>query len=371
MRSRSAALALVVTGSVLVAGCAADVAAGPQGALQERLDRGVAVEITLEADPAGLDDPDAAAELQEMLDDQAQDGPLLVASRSGDGVARGLMLRGGDLEVRLVDETAYLRADADALEEFTDGRVPTPDGSDESAPDGPLALLNGLDGGWVGISGLTEERLADLAGGDEVDDPTDAEMEAVEELLAERDLDDLDGLLTSYATVTGDGPWQVEVHARDLAAALEAVGGQAEDLLGIEAPTDGPHEDGDDPDHDLDDLPERVGGITVEAVDGVATRVVVDLATAMEALEAAHTSDDVADDASDGPDAADRRERLDALAAADARLVLTMVDVGDRVDTPADASVVDVELLESLLDADGPGGAIPGFPSSLPTEGEG
>ncbi len=353
-RTRSTTLAVLAAGAVTMAACGTDAAAGPGQAVQERLDRGVSVEVTLEADPSAIDDPEVAAEVQDLLDRQAE-APLLVASRSGDGVATALVLHDGAIEVRKVGDTAYLRLDQQALAAATDDDAtgplaelddllsdPDAAGGDEAPGIGSLLAAIGEDG-WVGVSGLTEERLAELAGmGDDAPD----DGEAIADLLAERGLDDLAGLTEGYATVTGEGPWQVEVHARDLATALQEVASEAD----ISRGSDDEESDGPDEDHDLADLPERVGGATVSATDGVATRVVVDLATAVADLD----DDTGATERDDDHDA-----MLAELAASDARLVLDMVDVGDRVDAPTDAAVVDVALLDALLAADGGGLQLP------------
>lgn len=372
-RRHRPALALLAAGSIALAACGTDPGAGgPEQAVQERLDRGVAVEVTLEADPAALDDPEARERVQELLDRQA-DGPLLVASRSGDGAARGVVLHGGAVEARLVDDTAYLRLDTTALaqgEALGGGRLGEllEESSGDGDGDGTAGLATLFDAlgedRWIGVSGLDEERLAELAGvspdpgdGDPGDrDPdesgtdesgTDDAAADVEELLAERGLDDLSGLFEGYATVTGEGPWQVEVHARDLATALAAVG----DQVAAQAGDDADDRDAGDHQHDPEDLPERVGGVVVSATDGVADRVTIDLARVLGDLHAGDR---------DGADRGDHQAMLDGLAAADARLVLDLVDVGDRVDTPTDAAVVDGALLEALLA--GRDGAGPGFP---------
>ncbi len=365
----TAALSSLAAAALVLAGCGTDAAAGPQQAVQERLDRGVSVEVTIEADPAAVDDADAAQAVQELLDRQA-DGPLLVLSRSGDGQARGVVLDQGAVEARLVEDTAYLRLDTAALAagdhdlpgplgDLLPSDLPTEPDESVTAPSesaaprmpGDLGAVFGALGGdgWIGVSGVTPERLAELAG--EADEtPSDQDMEAVEELFSARDLDSWTGLLDTYATVTGDGPWEVTVDARALATAMEEVDAEAEALLGEPSEESGADADEDHGDHDVDpdDLPEQVGGITIEAVDGVATRMVVDLATVHDALGEAM---DHEDDAS-----GDEPSMGDVLAAADARLVLTMVDVGDRTDTPTDAAVVDVALLDALRQSGGMGG---------------
>ncbi len=363
----TAALTSLAAAAVVLAGCGTDAAAGPQQAVQERLDRGVSVEVTIEADPSTVDDAEAAQAVQEILDRQA-DGPLLVLSRSGDGQARGVVLGQGAVEARLVEDTAYLHLDAAALAEGdidlpgplgdllpSDLPSPSPDddepAADPSAPGMPGdvgALLGALgEQDWIGVSGVTPEHLAELTGKAE-ETPSEQDMAAVEDLLAEHDLDSWTGLLDGYATVEGDGPWDITVDARALATAMEDVDAQAEVLLGAPSEQDGDVGDEDHGDHDVDpaDLPDQVGGITIEAEDGVATRMVVDLATVHEALGEAM-------DHVDDPDADDDPAIGELLAAADARLVLTMVDVGERTDTPADAAVVDLELLDAMMQSGG------------------
>lgn len=369
-RTATTAVAALAAGSLVLSACGTDPAAGgPQQVLQERLDRGVSVEVTLEADPGAVEDPDEADELRDLLDRQA-DGPLAVLSRSGDGVARGIVLYQGAVEARLVDDTGYLHLDVEALAAAGDGDLPGPlAGLEDLASEAPDGRAEGSDGssaaagggqvgdlfaalgddGWIGVSGLTPERLAEVAGtpsAPEVDD------QAVQDLLAERDLDDLSGLFGTYADVTGDGPWEVEVRARDLAAALEAVGEDVTDLAGVDPEaSDALRADDHRDDHDPDELPATVGGITVEAADGVANRVTIDLATVAEAMASA--------DEGDQSDAAEADRAIADLRAADARLVLDLVDVGDRTDTPADAAVVDVALLQALVSGQGEGFGLP------------
>lgn len=356
----AAAVSSLAAAALVLAGCGTDAAGGPQQAVQERLDRGVSVEVTIEADPAGIDDADMAASVQDLLDAQA-DGPLVVLSRSGDGRARGVVLEQGAVEARLVDDTAYLHLDTAALSdgdaslpgplgELLPSDLPTPDdtGPSASAPPDLAGGLGGVlgalgDDGWIGVSGVTPERLAEMAG--ETDGtPSDQDMDAVRDLFADKGLDSWTGLLDEYATVTGDGPWEVTVDARALATALEDVEANAEALLGVPPEDDENGEAHDGQEVDPADLPEQVDGVTIEATDGVATRMVVDLATVHDALHGAIAGDDATgDDASMGA----------ALAAADARLVLTMVDVDDRTDTPADAAVVDIALLGAMMDSGG------------------
>lgn len=334
-RPRHLVLVPVVAGAMLLAGCAdGDAASGPGEAFDNRIAAGTAVDVTVQADPSALEG-DEAEELQEVLDMQGE-GPLMTAAVSPDGDAFGVSFGGDAVQARFADEALYVKVDWDRLAELDPditAELPTAEEQADMTAELPPQvgeLATGLfDGDWVGITGLSEDTLGTLGalGGATGQVPDQDELDEMRALLEDHELDSVGAAMDAYVTATGDNPWELALHVRDLAEAMADLSREAEEL-GLEGPgmtgTDG----AGDIEDELDELPETVEGFTLEAEDGRASRMVVDVATVMESADAEVDADELA--------------RVEA---ADLQLVLDMRDVGDLASAPSDATVADIDTL--------------------------
>jgi hypothetical protein len=338
-------LAAVAAGTALaLAGCAtADTAASPGDAMEARLAQGTTVAVTLEADPEALTDPDAAAELSDMLD-VTDGGPLMTVGLDPDGAVTSMSFVDA-IEVRRIGNDVYLRVDWDRIDQL--------EGAD--LEEDPRAAIQELGtffvgaedlaaalaaGEWIGITDVgdsADELLGDLMA------PTPgatapglgADSEEVAALMEEYDLDSVGAFLDTYVTAEGDNPWELTVDGAALQQALEDVEAAAAEA-GVTTELTG----------DVA-LPDTITGITMTATDGMASEVRIDMVEVGSAM-AATMDDDMADVAE--------------MAAAEPTLVLTMTDLGDNGGAPAEATTIPMaDLLTMMGDMSGEFGDLGGL----------
>lgn len=301
----------------------ADVVAAGLG---DRLDNGAAFTLLVEGDldavAARTGEP-LPAELERLL----SEGLVSGAFHPEDGFALTIGSDGGFFEMRAVERALYVRLDLEQLSStFPDvGEIPPPEvlrGQLEAlplSPDVSAFAEAALDGQWVGITGLSEEALQDLAGSlgaAPPDEDVADQQDAVRSLLEEHDLLDGDAFTQRYLSVDGDGPtYAVTVMARDLVATLDDITDELEGSLGPAAGDMGGLPD-------ADDVPETLSGFSVTVEDGTATALGADVAM-------------IADSAGEG---------IAELEAGDIVITLRLRDLGDQLSVP-DATTIDVEEL--------------------------
>lgn len=317
--ARAAAVAVVAL-ALAACGMGAGTGQSPDEVLDNRFARGTTIEVRMDLDADALRDDDAD-EARRMMDLQ-QDAPLVSMGLDPDGQSTSLSL----LDVaamQWIGDDLYLRVDVDraaAAGVFEPGEAPDPDQLASQV----MPLLGGDDlaaamaaGEWIGITDVSATlrdgfggmglgdlgALGGLGGMDGMELPSDLptalptsgpDDEELQALLEEYDLDDPAAMVATYATVEGTGPWQITIDGAAIRDALSAI--EAE--LGA-SPMGGP---------DAADLPDTIGGITLEADGDVASRITIDLAEAL------------------GADAGVRPEDLAEMEAADATMVIDLRD---------------------------------------------
>lgn len=365
---RRLAIAAVATTMALAAtgcGTGTDAQDQPGQALENRFARGTVVEMRVEGDSGAVDDQEIADQLATLQDVQ-RDAPLVAVGVDPDGQPTSLSMAGA-VDVRWVTNDLYLRADMDRLDEL----VATEDQDTTQMPDpqdlaDQLSLLIGgheelttafANGEWVGVTGVTDAvqgLLGDLdqlgsmgmpsaaatPPGDStapadavpsVDSTSDTttglagvDEEELQALREEYDLTGFDAFLATYATVEGDGPWEVTIDGAALREALAAI----EEQAGVAASDMGMGTMG----ADLERLPDTIEGITITADGDLATSVRIDMSQALA---------DVGDGFSP--------EERDAMQQAGATIVFDFTDWDETAGAPEDAVTIPMnELLAPM-----------------------
>ena len=294
--------------------------------LGDRLENGASFTLTMDGDLDAIAErmgEPAPEGLQELM----AEGLVTGAFSPDGGVALSLGADGGFLEVRAVEEALYLRLDLEKVTAtFPDaGELPSPEvlrGQLEGMalpPDLSAVAEAALDGQWVGITGLSQQALEDLAnsmGGGVPSEDASQQEEAVRSILEDKGLLDGQTLTERYLTVEGDGPtYDLTVMARDLVTTLNEVAAELESSLGSAA-----GDMGELP--DATTVPETLTGFRVTIEDGTATAIAADVA-------------EIATSAG---------EDVEGLESGDLVITMTLDDIGNELDAP-DATTIDFEAL--------------------------
>lgn len=337
-------MATVGAAALALAACGGGEAGSPQETvvaqgLDARFEDGAAWTLSVDGDldaiAGQLDEPTAP---EALFDEESLLGEGLVRGAFGPdgGVAMTVGTDDGFFEVRAVDEALHLRLDLEGLREFSpeaSGEVPDPEellGQLEVLGLPPTLQMTAgalLEGGWIGITGLTQEQIqsfaedfgrAGLPSGEEA-------TEDVRALLEEEDLLDGGALTDRFLEVEGDGPtYDVTIMAREFFETMNELNAELQDTLG---PMGG-SADQDLP--ELEDVPETLSGFTITVEDGQATEITGDVATITESV---------------GEDA-------DGLEEGDVTVRLQLDDLVDQLEVPADATTIAFEeLLETVMGA--------------------
>lgn len=342
-------LAVAGAAALALSACSGDggTAAGPAGAVADglgaRLDDGAAFTLTLDGDLEAIAER-SGEPIPPDLADLLSDGLVSGAFSPDGGFALTIGADGGFVEMRAVDEALYLRLDLEAVTtSFPDaGDVPPPEvlrGQLEALPLSPelsAVAEAALDGQWVGITGLSQEAIEDLAstmgGGVPSGDEAADQQEAVRELLEEQGLLDGQAFTERYLVVEGDGPtYDVTLMARDLVIAFNEISGELEQTLGAAA-----GDMGELP--DTAEVPETLTGFSVTVEDGVATAIIADIAEVAESAG----------------------ETVDELEPGDLVATLVLDDLGDQLAVPEGATTIDLEALVTGAMGALMGGGLPG-----------
>lgn len=338
-------MATVGAAALVLAGCSdggGGEASSPEEAVAQGLDARfedgtawtLSVDGDLDAIAGQLEEP-AAAEAEELFNE----GLVRGAFGPDGGFAMTVGTDDGFFEVRAVDEALYLRLDLEGLREFSpeaSGEVPDPEelmGQLEVLGLPPTLQMTAgalLEGGWIGITGLTQEQIQSFAedfggGGLPSGEEASEAAEDVRALLEEEGLLDGEALTDRFLEVEGDGPtYDVTIMAREFFETMNELNAELQDTLG---PMGG-SADQDLP--DPEDVPETLSGFTITVEDGQATEITGDVATITESA---------------GEDA-------DGLAEGDITVRLQLDDLGDQLEVPADATTIAFEeLLEAAMGA--------------------
>jgi hypothetical protein len=320
--------------------------------LDARIENGATFTLRLEGDLQAL-----AAASGEELPPEAEslltEGGLRGAFHQDIGFAMTFGAGDGMVEMRFVDSAMYLRLDPDALADmFPEMGDPAELGAllDSGLVAGDLADLGraALAGNWVGITGLSEERLTQLAedlGGTTTTEQPDTED--LERLFEEHGFTDGEELTDRYLVVSGDGPtYDVALRARAFVEALIDISREMGELPGGASAN---AEDLPDP----ADVPEQIEGIQVTVQNGVVTTIRADMVALATAM---------------GEDTEDLEE-------GDLTLVLELGDLGNQLEVPSGAVTTDFEELVggamgAFMGGMDFGGDSGGFPTDFPTDFE-
>lgn len=303
--------------------------------LAARFDNGAAFTLSIEGDLEELEErfgeeapPEAAALFNEGL---------IRGAMSEDGFALAIGPGAGFVEIRAIDETLYFRVDLDALADFSaDMDAQIPDRATLQAQVDQFGLSEeltavtqtALDGGWVGVTGLSEEALESLAEdfGMSTGEPAEGQEEQARAILEGLGFLDGETFTERYLIVEGDGPtYDVTIKARALVAAFVKLTQEIQESLGAAAMM-APEADMPDP----ADVPEEISGITVTVENGKLTRVAGDIAAIGQSA---------------GEDTGE-------LQVGDLAVVLALEDIGSQLDVPADAQTVSFDqLLQAAMAA--------------------
>lgn len=339
-------MAAVGAAALALTACSGDGSAGsPEEAvaqgLQARFEEGASWSLSIDGDLDAI-----AEQVGEPAPPEAEalfnQGLVTGAISPDGGFAMTLGPDEGFFELRAVEEAVYVRLDLQALRDFApEASTDIPDPQELQGQLSSLGLPptlqmtaeTALQGGWIGITGLTQEALQSFAedfggtmGGSAGVPSGEEASEAAEDvraILEEEGLLDGQELTDQYLQVSGEGPeYDVTVLARALVETLERVNTEIQDSLGPMADT------GEVP--APEDVPEEISGFTVTVEDGAATEISGDLAALAESM---------------GENTGDVSE-------GDVTVRLQLDDVGDQLQVPSDATTIAFEeLIQAAMGA--------------------
>lgn len=335
--SRIRLVAATAASSLLIAGCATGSATGsatgPGDAMENRFAQGTTIAVTLSADPSGLTEPDEIESLQQALDAQA-DGALVTLGVDPDGAVTSWSLLDA-FHFRRAGDDLYLRVDWARLESLQDEPMAedprtTIEQLGASMEDDTELFTALANGDWIGITGISdsaEQLLGGMMGPSEAPMLPDTSNEEVTALLAEQNLDSVANFMATYVTAEGDGPWELTIDGVALQQALKEV-----EAAAVEA---GVPSDQTEALTQQQDLPAAISGLTLTALDGMATELRIDIDEFGSSMAVGMDDEELAE--------------LAEMTAADPEIVLTMTDLGDNAGAPADATTIAMADLVALM----------------------
>ena len=309
--------------------------------LEARLQDGAAWSLSVDGDLDALAEQ-AGEPVPPEVEALFDEGLVRGAISPDGGFAMTLGADDGFFEMRAVEEALYLRMDLQALRELSpqsSGQVPDPEQLRAQVqqlglpPTLQMTAEAALDGGWVGITGLTREAMQSFAeefggamggalpSGDEASEAA----EDMRTLLEEEGLLDGQQLTERFLDVEGEGPtYDVTIRARELVETINAVNAELQDSLGAmagSAPQEVPSPG---------EVPEEVSGFTITVEDGQATEIAGDVAA-------------IAESAGEDPG---------ELGEGDVTVRLALDALDDQLDVPSEATTVDFqELVQAAMGA--------------------